>query len=122
MVWQALYDKAVMIARDVGIEPSMPRQYGRQRNRPNAPAATPFQFWKTNMYLPFVDHLLVELDARLLQGHGRFKAQYLLPTKVCIIDIYDFKITSTSNLHILVSQIVVSVMVKHFMNETDVSQ
>ena len=31
LVWQALYDKAVEIARDVDVEPAMPRQNGRQR-------------------------------------------------------------------------------------------
>ncbi|XP_053394120.1 52 kDa repressor of the inhibitor of the protein kinase-like [Mercenaria mercenaria] len=31
------------------------------------------------MYLPFMDHLLVELDARLLSAEPRFQAQYLIP-------------------------------------------
>ncbi|XP_052809538.1 zinc finger MYM-type protein 1-like [Mya arenaria] len=81
-VWDALYDKSVSTAHDVDVESSVPRRFGRQVHRPNAPAETPSQYWKTNMYLPFVDHLLVDLDARLLKGNGRYKAQYLLPPKV----------------------------------------
>ena len=34
------------------------------------------------MYLPFLDHLLGDLDTRLLHGNGRYKAQYLLPSQV----------------------------------------
>ena len=33
------------------------------------------------MYLPFIDHLLEELQTRLLQCGDRFKAQNLLPTQ-----------------------------------------
>jgi hypothetical protein len=82
LVWDALFEKAVNLAGDVGVDPSMPRHYGRHRNIPNAPADTPSQYWRTNMYLPFVDHLLAELDMRLLQGHARYTAQYLIPIKV----------------------------------------
>lgn len=82
MVWDALYDKAVALAGDVGVVPEVPRYHGRQQNRPNAPAADPKTFWKTNMYLPFVDHLIVELTSRLVGANARFKAQYLLPIKV----------------------------------------
>ncbi|XP_052792424.1 52 kDa repressor of the inhibitor of the protein kinase-like [Mya arenaria] len=81
MLWDHLYDKAVSLADDIGVEATVPRCHGRQANRPNAPAQTPSQFWRVNMYLPFVDHLIVELTNRLLNPHGRFTAQYLLPTK-----------------------------------------
>ncbi|WAQ95792.1 P52K-like protein [Mya arenaria] len=79
-VWNSLFQKAVDIAGDVEVIPAAPRRYGRQLNRPNAPGNTS-EFWKRNMYLPFVDHLLVELETRLMQGHGRFCAQKLLPLK-----------------------------------------
>ncbi|XP_052818480.1 solute carrier family 22 member 7-like [Mya arenaria] len=68
-VWDALYDKSVSTAHDVDVEPSVPRRFGRQVHRPHAPAETPSQNCKTNMYLPFVDHLLVDLDVRLLKGN-----------------------------------------------------
>ncbi|WAR26121.1 LOW QUALITY PROTEIN: P52K-like protein [Mya arenaria] len=80
-VWISLFQKAVDIAGDVNVIPAAPRRYGRQQNRPNAPGNTS-EFWKRNMYLPFVDHLLVELEKRLMQGHGRFCAPKLLPLKI----------------------------------------
>ncbi|XP_053405138.1 zinc finger MYM-type protein 1-like [Mercenaria mercenaria] len=80
--WAALYDKSVDLAKDVDVDPSMPRHVGRYIHMPNAPADTPSQYWKTNMYLPFMDSLLQELDSRLLQGHARYKVQFLIPTKV----------------------------------------
>ncbi|WAR14709.1 P52K-like protein [Mya arenaria] len=60
-VWNSLFQKAVDIAGDVEVIPAAPRRYGRQQNRPNAPGNTS-EFWKRNMYLPFVDHLLIQND------------------------------------------------------------
>lgn len=81
-VWEELYYKAVNIARTVGVEPSMPRNNGRQRNRPNVPANTPSEFWRLNMYLPFIDHLITDLSDRLLQANERYLAQKLIPSQV----------------------------------------
>jgi hypothetical protein len=57
LVWDALYEKAVSMADSVDVQPSLPRG-GRQKNRSNAPAQTPSEYWRINMYLPFVDHLV----------------------------------------------------------------
>ena len=84
VLWDRLYEKAVSLAEAIGVDPSVPRRHGRQANRPNAPADTPSQYWKVNMFLPFLDHLVVELNTCMLKPHGRFTAQFLLPTKVCI--------------------------------------
>lgn len=84
-VWADLYQKAVDLATDVGVQPSVPRNVGRQRNRPNAPADTPSTFWRVNMYLPFMDHLTTELSDRLLQANDRYLAQRLIPAQVSLI-------------------------------------
>lgn len=81
-VWEAIFEKAVVIARDVDVQPSMTRRVGRQQHRANAPAETVSDFWKYNMYFPFLDHLLTELSERLLQESDRFKAQWLIPAQV----------------------------------------
>ena len=78
----AIYNRAVDLAALVEIQPSQPRRALHQQQRPNAAAANPSDFWKRNMYLPFIDHLVTELENRLLQGSDRFKAQFLLPSKV----------------------------------------
>lgn len=85
LVWQALFEKAVEMTSSVDVEPTFPRT-GRQQNRPNAPAATAFDYWRVNMYLPFADHLLAELQQRLLQGNERYAIQYLLPDRVQDLD------------------------------------
>ena len=81
-VWNAIYNRSVDLAALVDIQPSQPRRALHQQQRPNTAAANPSDFWKRNMYLPFIDHLVTELENRLLQGSDRFKAQFLLPSKV----------------------------------------
>ena len=61
-VWNALYEAASDLAETVEVQPSMPRNRGGQRNRPNAPADNPSEYWRLNMYLPFIDHLIAELN------------------------------------------------------------
>lgn len=56
------------LAETVEVQPSMPRNHGGQRNRPNAPADNPSEYWRLNMYLPFIDHLIAELNLRLLSA------------------------------------------------------
>ncbi|WAR13548.1 hypothetical protein MAR_027728 [Mya arenaria] len=56
--------------------------FGRQQNRTNVPRDTPSQLWKTNVYLPFLEHLLADLDVRLLQVNSGYNAQYFIPTQV----------------------------------------
>ncbi|XP_053382648.1 uncharacterized protein LOC128549611 [Mercenaria mercenaria] len=82
-VWDALYDSAVDLAATIGVQQSMPRHGGAQQHRPNAPA--PSAYWKYNMYLPFMDHLLVELDIRLPSAEPRFQAQYLIPKQAHLL-------------------------------------
>lgn len=58
----------------------MPRVVGKQQHRCNAPANTPSEYWKRNLYLPFTDHLISELTDRLILNEPRFIAQYLIPS------------------------------------------
>lgn len=85
-VWNALYAAATDLAATVESQPTMPRNRGSQRNRPNAPADNPSEYWRLNMYLPFLDHLIGELNVRLLSPEPRFCAQNLIPTKAAQLD------------------------------------
>lgn len=67
---------------NVNTELSMPRNRGAQRNRPNAGAQTPSEYWKLNMYLPFVDHLIAELNTILLRAEPRYVAQKLITQNI----------------------------------------
>ena len=81
-LWHDLYDKAVAMATTVDVEPSRPRVIVRQQNRQNVPAATISEYWRRNMWLPFMDHMSVELSEHLLNGQDRLAAQYLLPVHI----------------------------------------
>ncbi|XP_052799033.1 zinc finger MYM-type protein 1-like [Mya arenaria] len=81
-VWEALFQSAKDIAAEFEIEPSMPRLAQRQRNRANPPANDPQQYWQRALYFPFLDHLCQELSDRLIVAEERFRAQYLIPSKL----------------------------------------
>ena len=55
-----------MIAAEFDIEPCMPRTTGRERDA----------------YLLLIDHLIQEMNDRLLSQEDRFLGQYLLSTKL----------------------------------------
>ncbi|XP_033762649.1 zinc finger MYM-type protein 1-like [Pecten maximus] len=79
-VWDALYQKAIDLASPHDVRPSRPRIGGRQEHRPNQPAETVSEYWKRALYIPFMDHLTMELQDRLLSANYRFLAQYLIPS------------------------------------------
>ncbi|XP_061181206.1 zinc finger MYM-type protein 1-like [Saccostrea echinata] len=78
-VWDELYQVALDLAAPLQVDESMPRRCGRQTGRANHPADTPRQYWRISLYYPFVDHVIMELDSRLLKSEDRFMAQHLLP-------------------------------------------
>jgi hypothetical protein len=78
-VWEALMEKAIGIASDHSIDPSMPRRAGRQQHRNNIQANTPSIYWKRAVYLPFLDHLVNEINEKLVMPLPGFQAQLLTP-------------------------------------------
>ncbi len=68
----------------------MPRRCGRQTTRANHPADTPKQYWKVSLYYPFIDHIIMELESRLIKSENRLHAQFLLPK--CVNTITDEQI------------------------------
>ncbi|XP_052778692.1 zinc finger MYM-type protein 1-like [Mya arenaria] len=81
LVWDALYQEAVTVADEFQIDPAVPRQAARQRNRANYDVQDPSRYWKVSVFYVFVDHLLQEMDTRILKNEERFQAQWLIPTK-----------------------------------------
>ena len=81
-VWSELFERAKEFAAGCEIEPSVLKISAIQRNRANVPAVSPQQYWYRALYLPLVDHLIQELNDRLLNHNDRFLGQYLLPTQL----------------------------------------
>ena len=59
-----IYDRAVKIAESVGVEESRPHIAGRQQHRPNVQAQNCNDYYRVNLTIPLLDHLITELDTR----------------------------------------------------------
>ena len=74
--FKPIYDQSVIMAKAVGESPSAPRITGRMTHRsnaqsaddPDAPPLTPEQiinqYYRLNVVIPFLDHVIVQLDTR----------------------------------------------------------
>lgn len=80
-----MWDKACALATKVDVTPSVPRTVTMQTKRSNTPAATPEEYWRRNLYLPFIDHLTTEVRERVCLALPRLKGQYLLPDKLSVL-------------------------------------
>ena len=74
-VWDELYQSALDLSEPFDIVENMPRRCGRQTTRANHPK----QYWKVSLYYAFIDHMIMELESRLIKSENCFYAQYLLP-------------------------------------------
>ena len=57
-----VYKHAVRVARNVNVDPTMPRVAGRQIHRCNASADNPEQYYQRNVAVPLINHIKAELD------------------------------------------------------------
>ena len=62
--FDGIYDLAVEMAENVGIVPTAPRTTRRQRHCANAPAVGPKEYYRVNVAVPFLDHIISELDGQ----------------------------------------------------------
>ena len=80
--WKKLWATTVLqIASAVGISISKPRSVGQQLHRANAGAVdqSPSDYYRINVYYPFIDHVVDELETRFSSDHeGLIVAQYLI--------------------------------------------
>ena len=75
-VWDELYQSALDLSEPFDIVENMPRRCGRQTTRANHSADTPKQYWKVSLYYAFIDHMIMELESRLIKSENLFYAQY----------------------------------------------
>lgn len=83
-----LYEEAKALSTLVGTEEMMPRTVSRQNYRSNIPSTNPEDYWRRSMYYPFLDHLIEEIQSRLLSTdlEKYYSVQYLLPSSISHLD------------------------------------
>lgn len=62
------FDHAVRMADALGVEPSMPRVARKQMHRANATSDGPRQYYHRNIAVPFLDHIISELDTQFSEA------------------------------------------------------
>ena len=76
-VW---FDEAKTIANQVGAAVNFPRISTNQTQRSNIPADTAFDYYRRNIAIPFLDHLLNEISLRFSDKHIiAYKAISIIP-------------------------------------------
>ena len=59
-----VYAHAERMATSVDTEPCKPRSCARQTNRPNVATLTVEEWYKVNVAIPFLDHIITDLESR----------------------------------------------------------
>ena len=59
-----LFERAEYMAAFVDSKPKRPRVCGRMKNRPNHPLPEPIDYYRSSVSVPFLDHLIREIDER----------------------------------------------------------
>ena len=80
--WSNIWHSSTHLAGEQNIPVIKPRTAGRQIHRANTPAQIVEDYWRLNLFYPFIDQLIVELQDRLCKPLPRLKAQYLLPSHI----------------------------------------
>lgn len=86
-----IYAHAERMAETVNSQPSKPRSCGRQMNRPNVVTTTIEQWYKVNVAIPFLDHIINDLDSRFSPLAKRASSLLcLVPSILCTHTEVDF--------------------------------
>ena len=62
-----VYQQAETMGASINVDPSRPRSCARQRNRPNIATDSIEDWYKVNVAIPFIDHIIAELDSKFSQ-------------------------------------------------------
>ena len=78
------YAQAKTMAQSVGIDESMPRLASRQQHRSNVPAQDCSDYYRLNLTIPLLYHLITELYARFDETSSQHITEFmrLLPSAI----------------------------------------
>ena len=71
-VFLTVYERGVHAARTVGTSPSTPRLTCKQKHRANCATSSVEDYYRINIYYPFIDHCITELKACLCSDDQEF--------------------------------------------------
>ena len=74
-----MYEKALKLASDIGCEENMPRIIRGRQTRPNPDVASPCEYYRVIITIPFLDSVISEMDSRF---SSEKRAHYELCTLV----------------------------------------
>ena len=81
--YEKLFTRASDIAATVDVEPSKPRTAARQRGRANAEADNTQEYYLSNFFFPFVDHVLANSKSRFSEEiTDAIYGFYLIPNQL----------------------------------------
>lgn len=87
-----IFCKASALCDMAGIQPTIPRLVGRQQHRSNVLQTSPLDYYRINVFNPFIDYLLTELSDRFLTHQSNaFTLQCLVPKFCCTCSVADVK-------------------------------
>ena len=79
-----VYQQAERMATSINVAPSKPRNCSHQRNRPNASAETIEEWYRINVAIPFLDHIINELGEQFSSlTKTSLKLLGLVPSVLC---------------------------------------
>ena len=78
--FETIFERARIVAQSVDCSLEIPRQVARQQHRANASATTPCEYWRINLFFPFIDHLMTQFDERFRESsRNMYLGYYLIP-------------------------------------------
>ena len=85
--FQEWFHAATTLVESAGGVVSQPRVSGRQQHRNNSPAETPEAYYRRNVAIPFLDHLLKEMETRFDQSSRTCSVIFkLIPKLLLAVD------------------------------------
>ena len=81
-----IFEQAERIARHIGDKPSKPITTSRQQHRNNASGTedSPFVYYKNNLAIPLVDHIIAEMSSQF-SGIAAKTSEIAWPCSFCYI-------------------------------------
>ena len=98
--WDKVWNRIEQVASSTGIVMEKPRTARIHRYRANATTTpeseTPSDYYRINVYYPFIDHVIQELEVRFSNDHsGLVAAQHLIPAYLSSLAESDIESIST---------------------------